>query len=82
MKTTIVEESKEKSVSDAAFPRLWLNKHTGVVWIETEQCAVVIVATSDSAFNVGDYLLEEEAHSWPVWAFERITTPITIRFEP
>lgn len=79
MKTTIVEDSKQTKADDS-YPRLWRMYNTETVCLETKDMAIVIHA--GKYFKVGESVRGESAHTFPSHIYERITSPITIKFEP
>lgn len=75
MKTTIIEQEQQAKPDDS-YPRLWRGKNSGDVWLQTtEHSSVIIASEADVVGQSGDGFFH-------CGLFERITTPITIRFEP
>lgn len=76
MITTIVEDI-ENSKETNSFPRLWRNRKSGNIYLETREGSCRIHS------DIGDEpSVIPNDHNFPAEVFERITTPITIRFEP
>lgn len=78
MKTQIIEQEQQAKPDDS-YPRLWKNRKYGDIWIQTDVRSSVCLHHSDRTacrfgLTAGDFFKPE--------IFERITTPITIRFEP
>lgn len=71
MKTTIIEEEKETP----DFPALYRGKSSGsIVLMYKDKIGVVI---NGNYHNIGFY-----SDDWDMDGFTKITTPVTIRFEP